>query len=194
MKKELQSRSIGDLLDNLSSDNATLKFQSAKVLNERSKSNPKEVYPHFDSFAELLSSSNNILKWNAIRVISNLVAVDKEKKFDKLFDRYYALLDDQSMITAASLIDSSATIVSARPNLEDKILDRILGINKTHHGGECKNILIGKVILFLSGTEKLYTDKRVVNFVKQALTNSRHATKVKAEKYYAKLKKVLPNI
>ena len=57
-----------------------------------SKDKPEILYPHFDFFAEQLDNVNIILKWNTIIIMANLASFDSEKKFDKLFEKYYDLM------------------------------------------------------------------------------------------------------
>ena len=54
-----------------------------------SEERPEQLYPYMDFFITLLDSKYRILTWNAIGIIANLTQVDKENKFDVIFEKYY---------------------------------------------------------------------------------------------------------
>ncbi len=51
---------------------------------------PELLKAYRDVFVRHLDGENNILKWNAILVIGNLVSTDTQGWFEKMFDRYFA--------------------------------------------------------------------------------------------------------
>lgn len=182
---------ITDLIQNIYSHNARIKFGCAKTLNKISEEHSEKLYDNIDFFIDLLGHKNSILKWNAMDVISNLTKIDKDKKFDKIFKKYYNLINDDSMVTIGHVIDNSSKIALAKPYLSDKITKELLKIEnitlKTHVTGECKNILYGKIIItFDQYFNKIEDKKEVISFVKRQIKNTRPATKVKAEKFLNK--------
>ena len=62
---------------------------------------------------ELLDNKNSFLKWGSILIIANLTPVDSEKRFDRIFKKYYAPIIGPAMVTAANIIGGSVKIVSA---------------------------------------------------------------------------------
>ena len=60
------------IVDGISSENADVRFRSAKILSIVSETAPQILYPKFDLIAELLDIDNKIIKWNAIDVLANL--------------------------------------------------------------------------------------------------------------------------
>jgi len=176
------------LLKNLASENTILKYSSQKALMQMAKTNPAKIYPYFDEFVGQLSSKNNFIKWGAIRVIADLVPVDKAKKFDKVFKKYYSLILDKSMVAASNVVASSGVILQARPDLSKRIFAEIFKFKKGHYTKECKNIITGHLIKMLD-LAKIKPDKMLLDFVKQAAKNTRHATAVKARKYLGELSK-----
>ena len=178
---------LPEIFEGIYSTNANIKFGCAKILRTISQKNPKELYPKIDFFIDLLDSTNNIFKWNAIDVLSNLSGVDTEKKFEKVFQKFYGLLSDESMVTAAHVIDNFGKIATAKPHLTQKITKELLNIEKISRNQECMNILLGKAILAFS----IYFDQIdnkdvVISFVKRRLNSTRNATRVKAEKFLKK--------
>jgi hypothetical protein len=176
------------VFNGISSENPRIKFRSAKVLKIISEKNPKLLYPKIDFFIELLGSENNIIKWNAMDTTANLATVDSKNKFDKIFKKFYGFLYEGSLVTASHVVDNSGKIAGAKPNLQSKITNELLKIEKVPlPTEECKNILLGKTIVaFDMYFDKIQNKKEVISFVKRQLTNSRNATKVKAEKFLSK--------
>lgn len=178
---------INDLLENLSSDKAVIKFKSLKVLMYLSEHQPEILYPKWDFFVDLLDNENTFLRSGGAIMLANLTRVDKEKKFETIFDRYYNLLEDKSMINAANIAGRSGMIAKAKPHLQDKITDKLLYIDKTHHGLECKNIIKGKAILsFYEYIDEYDSKEKIIRFTKKELKNTRSATRKKAEKLLKK--------
>ena len=145
-------------------------------------------YPRIDFFIDLLDSENSILKWSTIDIIGNLVSVDVDNRFEKVFQRFCELLKEGSLITAAHVVGNSGKIVNVKPELENKITGELLGIQRIKlPTEECWNILIGYTILaFDQYFDKIQNKKKVISFVERQLKNSRNATKLKAEKFLKK--------
>ena len=176
------------VIEGVSSANPRIKYGCAKALSKISEEYPKELYKEFSFFTDLLDNENNILKWNAISVLANLTAVDKKKKFDEIFTKYYGFLNADTMVTIGHVVDNSGKIALAKPHLIGKITKELLKLEKiptkprvTH---ECKNILYGKAIdAFDKYYDQIQNTKEVVSFIKRQLKNTRRLTQAKAAKF-----------
>ncbi len=177
-----------EVFNGISSSSPKVKFKSAKILTLISERNPQKLYQRIDFFIDLLDSGNQILKWNAIDVIANLASVDVDKRFEKIFDKFYGLLEEGSLITAAHVISNSWKIVNAKPMLESKITKELLKVEKIQlPTEECRNILFGYTIRsFDQYFEKIQNKNEVIDFARRQLNNSRNATKAKADKFLKK--------
>jgi predicted house-cleaning noncanonical NTP pyrophosphatase (MazG superfamily) len=181
---------IRELFDGTTSNKASVKFGTTKILRIISEQKPKLLYPHMDFFIELMNSQNQILKWNAMDIIANLTKIDSENKFDEIFNDYYKLISDDVMITAGHVVDNSGKIVAAKPHLQTEISKKLLTVESTKLSDECRNILIGKAILaFGTYFESIENKDQIISFVERQLKNSRKATKNKAEKFLKKATK-----
>jgi len=176
------------LLAGISSKNPRVKFGAAKTLRLMSEKNPKMLYSKVGFFANLIDSKNNILKWIAMDIIANLTAVDSHDEFNRLFKKFYGYLYEGSLITAGHVVDNSGKIALSKPDLQDKITDELLKVEKVPlPTSECRNILIGKAINAFNVYYNEVDDKdKVISFVKRQLNNPRKATKNKAEKFLRK--------
>jgi hypothetical protein len=181
---------LDDLKENASSDNAAIKYKSLKVLMYLGEQQPNILYPEWDFFVKLLDNENTFLRTIGSTVIANLTRVDKENKFENIFDKYYSLLEDESMINAANIAGYSGIIAKAKPHLQNKITDKLLDIDNTRHSSECKNIIKGKAILSFNEYFNDFENKeKIIQFVKKELKNTRPATRKKAEKLLNKWEK-----
>ena len=178
-------RLLPELFNGISSENTRTRFKSAKILRIISEEDPEMLYSKVDFFIDLLKRENKILRWIAIDVIGNLSSVDTENKFDKIFNKFYSLLADESTITAGHVIESSGKIARAKPQLQNKITMELLRVEKTEYKtSECRNILLGKVILsFSQYIDQINNTEEMVSLAKRQLANPRRATRVKAEKF-----------
>ncbi len=179
---------IADLLENVTSGESSLRFKSTKILRTLSAGNPAALYPHFDYFVKLLDNSNNILKWNAIDILANLTGVDTANKFDPVFPKYYGLLAEGSLITAAHVVESSPTIIHHKPDWQTDITRALLSVEGIPlPTEECRNILRGKVILaFNQYADRSRHKKEMLDFARQQTNNTRSATRKKAEQFVMK--------
>ncbi|MBN2287450.1 MAG: hypothetical protein JXI43_13445 [Tissierellales bacterium] len=178
------------LFEGLSHDKGTIKFGCEKILRLISEQSPILIYPYFDTFVELLDSENKFIKWGAIITISNLVSVDREKKFERIFDRYYSPITEDAMITAGNIIGNSWKIAFAKPELSDRIAGEILKVENTKYRNkgeispECTNVVCGHAIESLDKFYNEIKDKKpILNFVKRQLNNSRRIVVKKAERF-----------
>jgi len=182
---------IPAIIEGVSSSNPRIKYGCAKTLSKLSQEHPGELYKEIDTFIQLLESKNNIIKWNAMDILANLTTVDKKKKFDEIFTRYFGLIDADTMITVGHVVDNSGKIANAKPHLTEKITNELLRLEKLKTKPrvtqECKNILYGKAILaFDQYYDQISDKKEVISFVRRQLKNTRAGTKVKAEKFLKK--------
>jgi hypothetical protein len=176
------------MVEGISSANPRIKFGCAKILSKISEDHPEELYNDFEFFIDLLDIENNIIKWNAMDVLANLTKVDKKKKFDDIFTKYYDFINADTMVTVAHVVDNSGKIALAKPHLTKQITNELLKIEKIpikpKVTQECKNILFGKAInAFDQYYDQIENPKEVVSFIKRQLKNTRLSTKVKAQKF-----------
>ena len=175
------------ILEGVSSKTSRIKFRSAKILKIISEENPELLYPQFDFFIGLLDTKNKIIVWNAMDIIANLSSIDSENRFNNIFEKYYNFIDDESMVSAAHVVDNSWKIAKSKPEYKSEITNSLLGLENYSGDSECKNILLGKAILsFDKYYQEIESKKEVIELVKKQLDNPRNATKIKAEKFLKK--------
>ena len=190
-KKAIRNKKLlTELLYSTSSEKASVKYKSLKVLKLLSQDQSEMLYKEWDFFVKLLDNNNTFLRAIGVKIITNLVRVDTENKFDIIFDKYYNLLNDKSMINAANVAENSGIIAKEKPYLQKKIINKLFDIDKTHHSSEYKNIIKGKAIQSFYEHFNEFKDKeKIIQFVINELKNSRSATRKKAEIFIKKWNK-----
>lgn len=107
-------RVLSDLLKGVLSKEDAVRYNSFKVLSTLSEGHPERLYPQWDFFADLLNSDNTYRRLIAVRMIASLTRADTKNKFNRIFDRYYDLLND-SIVVASHLASCSGKIARAKP-------------------------------------------------------------------------------
>jgi len=182
---------LPEVLNGIYSSKATIRYGCAKVLMDLSEEQPEKLYPYMDSFISLLDSKHRILTWNAMAIIANLTKVDKNKKFDAIFDKYYRFLNDEYMVTVANVVGNSRKIALAKPYLIQKITDELLKIENLsttpHLTEECKRVIAEKAVrsfdLFF---DRIEAKEKVVSFVKKNLNSPRKTLRMETENFLKK--------
>jgi hypothetical protein len=182
---------IPELLSGVTSSKAAIRYGCAKVLMDLSEEQPDRLYPYMNSLTTLLDSKYRILVWNAMAIIANLARVDRDKKIDRVFDKYYGFLNDPYMVTVANVVGNSVKIASAKPYLVEKITGELLKVENIsttpHLTAECKRVIAEKAIeSFDSFFDKIQNKDEVVSFVKRNKNSSRKSLKTKAESFLEK--------
>lgn len=188
IEKALKNKeTLEELLDGLKVKNETYRYNCHKVLYAISERQGETLYPYWSLFTESLDSENSYHKMTAIHLIANLTSVDKENRFEKIFNKYYSLLDDKSMVVAYYVAIVSGKIIKNKPALKKDITDKLLNIDKTRHKTGRKELIKTGVIEAFSEYFSDYDDKAsIMNFVKQQVNSESNKTKKTAKSFLAK--------
>ena len=190
-KVEKDFNIIPKIVNGMNSSKAAIRYGCGKVLMDFSERNPKELYPYFDFFVKLLDSKYRILTWQAMAIIANLTSVDKNDKFDSIFEKYFNFINDEYMVTIANLVGHSGKIACSKPNLIPLITENLLKIEnlKTtpHLTDECKRVIAESAInSFDMYFDRVENKEKVFSFVKQHVNSSRKTLKIKVEGFLNK--------
>ena len=161
-------------------------YNCFKVLNIVSEEKPDLLYPHWSFFENHLRSNNEYHKMSAAIFLANLTAVDKDKKFEKLFDEYYSTLKTEKTVTPIYTIKYTGRIVKYKPLLEKKITNMLLNIEKIHPGKQIelmKSAVIESISEFF---EKSENKDVIIDFVKKQLNSESPKTRKTAKQFLEK--------
>jgi hypothetical protein len=168
---------LHELLKGIVSKDNTTRSNSFNVLQIVSVEKPEILYPKWDYFHKMLLSKNNYHKYIAIYILADLTAVDKENKFEDIFEDYYGILAGDKIMTASHVALNSSKIALNKPELQSKILDRLLDIDNIHQGRQ--NELLKSYVI--EALRKMYPEindkKRVAKFIEAQLDSSSPKTR-----------------
>jgi hypothetical protein len=181
-KKALKDEKIlSGLLEGILSKNEIIRSNCFKVLMLLSEKHPLLLYSKWDYFVELLYNDNAFLKFMAVQLIANLTNIDKENKFNKIFNKYYDLLND-SVIVAGHITANSGKIARAKPELQIKITNKLLNIDKTSQ--KHKDLIkSGAIESFSEYFNESKERKKIIEFVKKQLNCESPKTRKAANKF-----------
>jgi hypothetical protein len=178
------------VVQGVSSPKANVRYGCASVLVDLTAKYPEKSYPHMDFFISLLDSKHRILVWNGMAAIANLCAVDVDRKFDAIFDKYYGFLSDEYMVTVANVVGNSARIALAKPHLVPRITGELLRVDEIHTSPhlteECKKVIAEHAIKAFDQFFDLIVAKKkakVLSFVKKHANSSRASLRKEAEHF-----------
>jgi len=182
---------IPELLSGISSSKPTIRYGCGKILMDISEEKPEKLYPYMDFFIDLLESKYRILTWNAIFIIANITQIDKEHKFESIFEKYYNFLDNDYMVTVANVVGNSGKIALAKPHLTQKITDKLLTVENIsttpHLSEECKRVITEHAIKsFDMFFPQIKQKNKVISFVKKHLNSSRKTLRTESENFLKK--------
>ncbi len=181
---------LPQVIKGVSSSKAIIRYGCGKALIDLSENYPKELYDYMDEFVSLLDSKYRILVWNALAVIANLCVVDKDKKFDAIFNKYYSFLNNEYLVTVVNTVGNSGKIALAKPYLIPQIANEILKVEDIsttpHLTDECKRVIAEAAIRSFNMFFSQMGDKekaKVFSFVKRHANSSRIKLKLEAEEF-----------
>jgi hypothetical protein len=179
---------LQELLDGVLSKKEAVRYGSFQALNLLSKKHPERLYDKWNFLVDLMRSANTHHKYTAIYLIANLTRVDSEEKFEKLFDAYYGMLSDKSVIPPAHVALNSGKIALAKPKLQGEITSRLLNIDNVVQ--RHKNLVKASAIeAFDAYFEESKDQKRIIEFVTAQLDSDSPKTRKKAQAFLKKWRK-----
>ena len=149
---------------------APVRENSSQALMYMAETWPEVLLPHWAYFAGLLKSDNGFSKYAAIYILTSLVRIDDQGRFEKTSNSYYSLLDDESVMVASHAAKNSSRVAKAKPALQTKITQRLLAIGKTHFDASRQDLIKGYIVEALDGyMEEAREKAKILAFVKEQL-------------------------
>lgn len=190
-KVEADFSLVPELIDGTASPKATVRYGCASVLMNLSAKYPGKLYPYMDRFVGLLDSEHRVLTWNALAIVAHLTAVDSQRKFDAIFDKYYSFLGNEYMVTVANTVGNSGEIAKNKPYLADRIAAELLKVQSlkitTHLTEECKLVIAQQAIkTFNTLINFTKNRKALLDFAEQYKSSSRDALQKEAQMFLRK--------
>lgn len=128
LAESLSAAELEMLIPLLSDKEDKLRYACFLVLQHRSAISD-ELYRYWDIFKEKLENDNSYQRSIGLMLLAANARWDRDAKFEALFEKYCALLDDEKLITVRQCIQSFAEIVPYKPGLRTAIADRLMAID-----------------------------------------------------------------
>ena len=185
-KKGVEAEKLSKALKGILSKKDEIRSNSFKVLMHLSEEQPKVLYPKWDYLANLLDSNNHYQRYISINILANLAAVDTKNKFDKIFNKYFSKIDGDRTMVAGQAALNSGKIAKTKPNLQTKITNRLLNIEKTHKGKQIELIKAYTIEAFNEYFEESSDKNKILDFVKTQLESESPKTRKLAKEFLKK--------
>jgi hypothetical protein len=180
-------RALREILSGIVSKHDAYRYNCLKVLLQISETQPLVLYPEWDYFVELLQSDNSFSQYPAVHIIATLVEADEDDRFDAIFDTFYSLLDDESVMIAGHVAGVSGKIAKAKPKLQTRVTKRLLDIDATHFEPGRKDLIKSYAIeSFDAYFEEAENKEEIVEFVRRQLDCTSPKTRKSAKSFLRK--------
>jgi hypothetical protein len=185
-KEIIDDKLISGLLHGILSKNDKIRSNNYQILLKISKKHPKNLYLKWDFFEKLLNSDNHFHRYISINIIANLASVDNDDKFKEIFDIYFSNIESNRTMVAGQTALNSGKIAKEIPNLQPKITNILLNIDKIHQGKH-PELLKGYAIEAFNKYFKESEDKeKIIKFVKAQINSNSPKTKKLAKEFLKK--------
>jgi hypothetical protein len=155
-----------ELKDGVRSKDNTIRQNSFKAMQIIADEDPDFLYVQWDYFQEMVHSPNNYHKYIAIYILASLTSVDKDNKFEVIFDEYYGILAGAKAMTASHVALNSSVIAHNKPDLRSRIVGILISIDEIHQGKQ-KELIKAYAIESLGKIYSEAEDKELIeNYVK----------------------------
>lgn len=179
---------ITELLDGILSKDEKVRSTCFNILLRISENTPRILYEKWEYFDRLLGSDNNYHKYMAIHLISNLVKIDTENRFEKTFDNYYHIIEGDKAMAAGHVVKCSSKIVKAKPHLEERITNKLLNIDELHKGKQKELIKAYAIEAFYDYFNEIKNKEKILDFIREQLESESPKTRKMAKDVLEKIK------
>jgi len=186
----LESAELRDLLvEGCFAKDETYRYNCVRVFFRALEGQPALFYSYWDNFVGMIDSPNGFYRSTAAQAIAFLTEVDKEKRLDTILDTYLQMLDDEKVMVARYFVQTVHLIHATRPDLREKVIACLLGIENTQHNGSRKSLLKADII---SAFDQLYESmssqeqKEILTFVENEIDSESPSTRKAANVFLKK--------
>jgi hypothetical protein len=174
-----------ELLEGLSSNDDYYRYNCFRAVQLITAEQPNLVYSAWQRLEKMLESENSYQQNIAAVLLANLTAVDKANKFEKIFARYFELLESEGLILARYVAQGAGKIARHKPKLQSRITEKLLAVEKSRQ--KQKELIKTDVINSLSEYFEVCNDKeKIMRFVTQQTQSSSPKTQKAAKAFLKK--------
>ena len=135
------------VVDSIYLEKPLVKYACIRALRIVSRTHPQLLYPYFNLWIDLLSSSDVFIQNELVYILANLARVDTQDKIDHFLDDYFEPLSGPSLITAMCVVKGSLRLLRAKPKLKDQIATELLRVQTGRYENEACRPIIYEAVL-----------------------------------------------
>jgi hypothetical protein len=180
------------VLEGILSTSDAYRYNCFKVLSIIGEQEPDHLYPEWKRFELLLRSKNSYQRGIAVNIIAKLTRADKKRRFEKIFNYYFGLIDDESLMVARYVARNAGKIARSKPRLRNKIISELLKQEKeTHFDQGRKDLIAADALQFFEEYFEASADKEKIIALARTLEHSKSpkakkTAKLFLERHYAR--------
>lgn len=188
----LAEQAIGDpqflkeLLEEVSleSKDTVRRHNTFQILERVANTKPQLVSDHWEAWVNLLDHERDFQRYWGIHLVAALAKAPEEHRFESIMEKYFALLDDQSIANAAHVAGLAGGIACAKPHLIPSITAYLMKVNQIHFEPGRKGLVAFYVLESMHQYMPLVEDrKEIIKFARELLDLPNLRLKKRIEKF-----------
>lgn len=145
---------IQSLVEGLTDKDAMYAYKCLQMLEEESKRSA-DVYLFFDTFAEMLKSTNSYFRTRGLTLIAANAKWDVDNKIDEVIDEFLKHIMDDKPITARQCIRILPLLVKYKPELKDDVERALHSANPLRYKESMQSLVAKDIKESLEAIENL---------------------------------------
>lgn len=177
---------LAELLKGIVSKKDDIRFHCHKVLSCLSEREPKRLYSYWDTFVDMLDSTNHYHRYIALHLLANIVVVDTKNRFEKVYVLYFNnIAGDRTMVAGHTTLNAGK-IAKAKPLLQQKITTMLLDIDSLYKGKQMDLMKAYVIQAFDYYFDVAKDKKKIIDFVRAQVNSKSPKTRKVAKDFLSK--------
>lgn len=175
------------LIKNITEDNhINIYYNSYHLVYGASKDYPELFYQYWDSLVPLLYHENSYHRSISHDILTNLIKIDNDNKFDLIQEKYFSMIKDEKFSTGLLALRNIIQMSDYRLDLKNKIINLLLNKDLlTSYKENQINRMQYEIIEFFGNTTISDNKNSVINYIKSS-TDSNNSRIKKITEYALK--------
>lgn len=172
------------LIKNITEENhINIYYNSYYLVYEASKIKPKLFYQYWDSLVPLLDHKNSYHRSIAHWILTNLIKVDNNNKFNLIKDRYFSMIKDEKFQTGYMVLKDIIIMSDYRVDLKSEIIELFLNENmlKGYKENQIARMQYEIISFFSEINCDANTKTKIINYIKMCQNSNSNKTRRKAK-------------
>ncbi|MEG1390244.1 MAG: SufBD protein [Angelakisella sp.] len=149
---------IQSLVNGLMNSDDKYAYECLKQLEDESK-RCSDVYPFFETFAEMLDSTNSYIRTRGIILIAANAKWDVDYRIDEIINQYLKHILDDKPIAVRQCIKMLPTLVRYKPDLKDCVVNALHNANPLRYKESMQGLILKDIQASLEAIEASHSVK-----------------------------------